>query len=556
METNHLFKNILISCLVWLFLLSIFALPTRAQTVQVDLNNDTKIDMVDLGILLSNWNAITKPATDFNQDGKVDVTDFGILLGNWGKTASANDYLTLINADTDTDIRHLNAVDTIDFSALSTRNLNIRADFSQSGIGSVVFAVNGAQYRTESAAPSTLARDSGGDYCAWIPAAGHQTIAATAYSLTGGTGQTMAAVSTDLTVSDASPGPVCPNGSCEAGEDSANCPAGCPTTSTGRITGINFDFSTEYRKGLGADQWLLTWHSDGNLYGAWGDGNGWNGSLPDKCYLGITRITGSNAANLSGTELYCHKATSSPNRKPGGGIYSVGNTLYLFYKQKTDWSDRMAAVSTNNGGSWSFGTKVWDGQSDKAEQLGFVHFGPGHTNVPSHVDSSYIYGIFTDPTLNTDVIKPLYLARGLASAPTNKSNWQWFTGTNASGQAQWGSRSNAKKIVDDAATGNTAGISGPGWYHTIMTYNQPLSQYILTYFTDSQGNLQVLVGDRPWGPFTKIWNKDFKDSEHKFTIMVMPKFISSDGKTIWLAWSGHPTYDEVRFLRATLQVQP
>jgi hypothetical protein len=306
---------------------------------------------------------------------------------------------------------------------------------------------------------------------------------------------------------------------------------------------------------VGADQWPLTWHSDNNLYGAWGDGYGIDANLPNKCYLGITRITGS-ASSFSGQDLYCHETTSSPNRKPGAGPYSIGNTLYLFYGDYDYPTDTMAATSTNNGADWSFGTKVFDGTGDEAEMTGLVHFGPGHTDVPAHLDDNYMYALFTDATLNTDVTKPLYLARGLASAPTIKKNWQWFIGTNASGEARWGSRENAQKIVEDAATGNTGERSGPSWFQTIMTYNPPLGQYILTYFTDRQGNLQVLVGDRPWGPFTKIWNKDFKNSERKFTIMVIPKFISSDGKTVWVAWSGAPTYDEVRFLRATLKVQP
>jgi hypothetical protein len=49
-----------------------------------DLNSDSKVDVIDLGIFLGNWGATTKPASDLNQDGKVDVTDLGILLGNWG----------------------------------------------------------------------------------------------------------------------------------------------------------------------------------------------------------------------------------------------------------------------------------------------------------------------------------------------------------------------------------------------------------------------------------------------------------------------------------------
>ena len=49
-----------------------------------DLNTDGKVDVVDLGILLSAWGQTTKPKADINQDAKVDVVDLGILLGKWG----------------------------------------------------------------------------------------------------------------------------------------------------------------------------------------------------------------------------------------------------------------------------------------------------------------------------------------------------------------------------------------------------------------------------------------------------------------------------------------
>jgi starvation-inducible outer membrane lipoprotein len=49
-----------------------------------DFNNDSKVDVTDLGILLSNWNSTSRPPSDLNQDGRVDVTDLGILLSNWG----------------------------------------------------------------------------------------------------------------------------------------------------------------------------------------------------------------------------------------------------------------------------------------------------------------------------------------------------------------------------------------------------------------------------------------------------------------------------------------
>ena len=49
-----------------------------------DLNADGRVDVIDLGILLSAWGQTTKPKSDINQDGRVDVVDLGILLSRWG----------------------------------------------------------------------------------------------------------------------------------------------------------------------------------------------------------------------------------------------------------------------------------------------------------------------------------------------------------------------------------------------------------------------------------------------------------------------------------------
>lgn len=55
-------------------------------TKQGDLNNDGKVNVADLSILLSNWGKTTfnPPGADINGDGKVNVNDLSILLSRWG----------------------------------------------------------------------------------------------------------------------------------------------------------------------------------------------------------------------------------------------------------------------------------------------------------------------------------------------------------------------------------------------------------------------------------------------------------------------------------------
>ncbi len=53
-----------------------------------DVNNDTKVDIFDLSILLTNYaktSGATRSLGDLNGDGKIDIFDLSILLGAWGK---------------------------------------------------------------------------------------------------------------------------------------------------------------------------------------------------------------------------------------------------------------------------------------------------------------------------------------------------------------------------------------------------------------------------------------------------------------------------------------
>jgi hypothetical protein len=90
---------------------------------------------------------------------------------------------TLINADTDTDVRTLSttSTETIDLAAYG---FSIRANTNPATVGSVVFALDGnANYRLENGAPYAIFNNTeSGEYSAWNIAPGIHTITATPYS--------------------------------------------------------------------------------------------------------------------------------------------------------------------------------------------------------------------------------------------------------------------------------------------------------------------------------------------------------------------------------------
>lgn len=93
---------------------------------------------------------------------------------------------TLVNAQTDQDIRTLSDGDTIDLSIAG--RLNIRAD-TRDEVGSVRFALDdNTDFLTENVAPYALRGDRNGDYGVWTPSPGKHTLTATPYTKSGAGG--------------------------------------------------------------------------------------------------------------------------------------------------------------------------------------------------------------------------------------------------------------------------------------------------------------------------------------------------------------------------------
>ena len=114
--------------------------------------------------------------------------------------------LTLFNADTDQSLAGFDPLPsdaTLNFAALGTRNLSIRANTNLPSGGSVRFWLDGATFRMENAAPYAINGDTAGpNYTAWTPTVGTHTLEVTAYSAYNGGGSASAVYTVTLTVRD------------------------------------------------------------------------------------------------------------------------------------------------------------------------------------------------------------------------------------------------------------------------------------------------------------------------------------------------------------------
>ncbi|MCF7861713.1 hypothetical protein K9M79_05685 [Candidatus Woesearchaeota archaeon] len=114
--------------------------------------------------------------------------------GEWG-TCSDNPSqsvtgFSVVNSDTDQTISGLSNGDTIEYSVIGTRNININANTNPQYVGSVMIYLDGNFLRTENSYPYSAAGDLFPDYLAFDPplSSGSHTLKAIPYSGYDGTG--------------------------------------------------------------------------------------------------------------------------------------------------------------------------------------------------------------------------------------------------------------------------------------------------------------------------------------------------------------------------------
>ncbi len=140
-----------------------------------------------------NYYGAALPAGDYTLTATPYCTTQGTPLTIHFKiiyTAAVSGF-TLVNADTDEEVKALKEGDVLDLSAFPGARLNIRAKVNPARVGSMVLQLNGAQTykRTENGPPYALYGDMDGDYAGASLPVGDYTLKATPHSISKGEGQ-------------------------------------------------------------------------------------------------------------------------------------------------------------------------------------------------------------------------------------------------------------------------------------------------------------------------------------------------------------------------------
>jgi len=332
-------------------------------------------------------------------------------------------------------------------------------------------------------------------------------------------------------------------------------------------------FTGKYANYTNADTWYPSWASDGNMYSPWTDGeigdehvNSWSA---EKARTGQAKIIGDDPMNLEVISLGSIEGSALPyqGRYPCGSLVYNGIWYHGSYcllndeKMGMNWPIMGPFVgfriskdygktweNTDQTGADNVFEEETDVESAKPIKIGSPHFVDFGQNM-EHSPAGYAYlvchsALEDDPKprpgnlswISGDII---YLLR-VKPSPENmndKSKYEFYAGKGEDGKDIWSKDMN--DLIPIFEWNNKAGC-------VTMTYNAPLKKYLMCV-TDGWPTVQsmdtyIMESDNMTGPWKMVnFMKDF--GPQAYFVNIPSKFISEDGKTMWLCYSANFSYE-------------
>ena len=351
-------------------------------------------------------------------------------------------------------------------------------------------------------------------------------------------------------------------------------PSDCPFRQSNDFSQIRFlGVKSGFHIG---DTFYPTWAEDNLQYSPWTDGRAWrldgswenSNSAGDEATTGQAVMEGDDPLSLVVYSLGTLRASPAPyqGRYPCGslvhngvwyyGTYCLapaGRTQYGNMTYNWPWIGPFVGfrISKDKGLTWQncphtpdkalFGETGLNGYPVKIGSPHFVDFGKNMEHSPDGKAYMVAHGAdINDPKprfwnsswINGDQI---YLLRVTPSVENmnDVSKWEFYAGKDGQGNAIWTSK--FEDIRPLLEWNNNMGC-------VTITYNAPLKKYIMCVTdggnTCSKMNSYLLESNSLTGEWKLIsYMKEF--GEQAYFLNIPSKFISGDGKTMWLMYSGN-----------------
>ena len=359
-------------------------------------------------------------------------------------------------------------------------------------------------------------------------------------------------------------------------------PADCPFELSKEIRGVKFlGVKSGFHVG---DTWYPSWADDGRLYSPFtdgscprldggedislSDGSGSSGYGPGRSSTGQAVIEGDDPLNLKIFSLGLSFATTTPyhGRYPCGslvynhvwyyGTYCLdpaGSTLYGDKMFNWPWMGPFIGFRYSNdyGRTWSdcpntpakplLGETGLFGFPVKIGSPHFVDFGKNMQDSPDGKAYLVAHGadtsdakwrFYNDSWITGDQVYLMRVTPAIENM-NDISAYEFYAGRDKNGSPLW--TRNFKEIRPLLEWNNNMGC-------LTVTYNAPLKKYIMCVTdggnTCARMNTYILESEQLTGDWKLVtYMKNF--GEQAYFVNFPSKFISKDGKTAWMLYSGN-----------------
>lgn len=295
------------------------------------------------------------------------------------------------------------------------------------------------------------------------------------------------------------------------------------------------------RLGQDSDNYPLTWATDGHLYTAYGDGHGFDPPVSKKLSMGFARIEGS-PPDISAVNIRSANEIVGEGRKfmKSSGLLAMDDIIYMWVRNLDDVGNYCRlAWSEDNMVTWSYSSWLF-------EQFGFCTFVNYGQNYDGARDD-YVYMVSHDNPNAYKTAERFILARVPRSQIRDRNAYEFFKRIDADGTPLWSTNVLAKGSILDSP--------GAQARRGAITYNAAIGRYIWwqgipnTEDVRFSGGIRIYDAAEPWGPWSLVYNATLWDIGPGDLGNFPSKWISSDGLTMYLAFSGD---DKFSVRKATL----
>ncbi len=321
-----------------------------------------------------------------------------------------------------------------------------------------------------------------------------------------------------------------------------------PHPQSERITSLIWAPASEVvRKAKGSDTFPMTWADDGDLYTSFADGWGFEPMVPDKLSMGFAKIAGP-ATDFTGVNIRSddEQYGDGARGKKASGMLMVEGVLYMWVRNANN-EGKYCEIwwSKDYGVNW----EIADWQFEEFGYCTFINYGQNY----SGARDDYVYTVTQDIPSAYDNCDRFVLMRVPKDSITKREAYEFFAGLDVNGDPTWSDNVNQRASVFDE------------WercYRSGISYNAGIGRYIwwqLKMPTDKDmtarydGGLGVFEAPDPWGPWKTVFYVDRRlwDMGAGETGSFPPKWMSEDGKTMYLVFSGDDSFS-VREAKLTI----